>query len=66
MHKFRVGQLVRIARGRLPDHSGGDVYEVVRLLPESAGEFGYRIKAAREATERAVRESELVRANEHR
>jgi hypothetical protein len=58
-HKFRVGQFVRLATGRFADRSGAGIYQVVRLLPETNGEFGYRIKATNELTERAVREHEI-------
>ena len=61
-HKYRIGQMVRMAPSRFADRGGG-VYEVVRLLPEANGEFGYRIKAASEATERAVREHEISPAS---
>lgn len=61
-HKYQVGQIVRIARNRFADQASG-VYEVVRLLPEANGEFGYRIKAASENTERAVREHEISPAS---
>jgi len=37
------------------------IYEVVRQLPVSNGEFGYRIKNAREPYERVVSESRLRR-----
>jgi hypothetical protein len=41
--------------------AAGGIYEVVRQLPTNNGEFGYRIKSAREPYERAVRESHLRR-----
>ncbi len=37
---------------------GGD-YEIVRQLPNSDGEFYYRIKGSQEPYERAVKESQL-------
>lgn len=61
-HKFRIGERVRLVTGRFADRTGGGIYEVVRLLPESNGEFGYRIKAAGEPNERAVREHEIASA----
>lgn len=62
-HKFKVCQTVRLTGFRMPDpRSGGEVYEVVRLLPEDqAGEPGYRIKAG--SIERAVREFEIAAAS---
>jgi len=37
----------------------GGSYEVTKQLPESSGEFEYRIKSVNEPHERVVRESEL-------
>jgi hypothetical protein len=48
--KFRIGQLVQVPRGS---------YEVTKKLPESRGEFEYRIKSMSEPHQRVVRESEL-------
>ena len=61
-HKFRVGDSVRLSRGRFADRSGGGTYQVVRLLPETEGEFQYRIKAPGIDAERMVREGEIQRA----
>jgi hypothetical protein len=61
MHRFRIGQLVRVASGNFPDRSSGS-YKVVRLLPETHGEFHYRIKGIHNQMERAVRESEIAPA----
>ena len=61
MHKYRVGESVRLSRGRFPDRTGSGIYEIVRLLPESDGEFQYRIRAAGAQNERMVREGEIER-----
>lgn len=61
-HKYRLGQMVRFQAARFADRTGARIYEVVRLLPETNGEFAYRIKGADEATERAVGEHEIVAA----
>lgn len=61
-HKFNLGQLVRANGTRFHDRTNG-VYEVVRLMPESNGEFGYRIKDVSNSSERAVGESEIQAAN---
>lgn len=61
-HKYSLGQLVRAAGTHFADRTSG-VYEVVRLMPESNGEFGYRIKHIASGTERAAGES-LIRAVE--
>jgi hypothetical protein len=62
-HKFRIGQMVKLQAGRFSDRGGARVYEIVRLLPESNGEFAYRIKDANEPTERAVVEHEITAAS---
>jgi hypothetical protein len=55
-HKFRIGQLVQLAPAISRNVPGGS-YEVTRQLPESSGEFEYRIKSVNEPHERV--ESEL-------
>jgi hypothetical protein len=55
-HKFRIGQLVQLIPGR---NVPGGSYEVTKRLPESRGEFEYRIKSMNEPHEQVVRESEL-------
>jgi hypothetical protein len=40
----------------------GGVYEVTKKLPESAGEYEYRIKSINELHERVVRESDLEKS----
>jgi hypothetical protein len=57
-HKFRIGQLVQLAPAISRNVPGGS-YEVTKKLPESRGEFEYRIKSMNEPHERVVRESEL-------
>jgi hypothetical protein len=60
-HKFRIGEQVELVPGMAERLTAGGIYEVVRQLPTSNGEFGYRIKSDREPYERAVRESQLRR-----
>ncbi len=57
-HKYSVGQLVYATDTRFADRTGG-VQEVIRLMPESNGELGYRIKNATNGAQRAVGESEI-------
>jgi hypothetical protein len=59
-HKFRIGQSVQLSLIASRNASGG-VYVVTKQLPESAGEYEYRIKSINEPHERLVRESELRR-----
>jgi hypothetical protein len=46
-HKFRIGQLVQLIPAFSRNVSGG-IYEVTKQLPESRGEFEYRIKSMTE------------------
>jgi hypothetical protein len=57
-HKFRIGQVVQL-RAAASRNSPGGSYEVIKKLPDSGGEFEYRIKSVNEPHERVVRESEL-------
>ena len=57
-HKYAVGQLVHTAGIRFADRTSG-IYEIIRLMPESNGEFGYRIKDTANGTQRAAGESEI-------
>ena len=57
-HKFHIGQLVQLARAISRNVPGGS-YEIIKKLPESHGEFEYRIKSMNETDERVTRESEL-------
>lgn len=57
-HRFQIGQQVRMM-ARYPDPAGTSVFEIVRLMPETAnGEFHYRVKAP-SGQERAAAESQL-------
>ena len=60
-HKYHIGQIVQLSPSILRIASGG-VYEVTKQLPESAGEYEYRIKGINEPHERVARESELSKA----
>jgi hypothetical protein len=49
-HKFKVGQIVTIRPA--PSHNvPGGVYIVTKQLPETQGEFEYRIKGVEVPTE---------------
>jgi hypothetical protein len=61
-HRFRLGQKVQFTRGYPYRNSADGLYEIVRQLPDSNGEFLYRIKSVREPHERVVKESELEKA----
>ena len=61
-HRFRLGQKVQFIRGYPYRSSADGLYEIVRQLPDSNGEFHYRIKSVEEPHERVVKESELEKA----
>jgi hypothetical protein len=61
-HRFRVGQKVQLSRNHPMRMAADGLYEVIRQLPDNAGEFYYRIKSSREAHVRVVKESELEKA----
>jgi len=58
-HRFRVGQEVQFTRGFPSRMTAVGTYKIVRQLPDSAGEFLYRIKSSEEPHERVVKESDL-------
>ena len=43
-HKFAVGEAVRFSPDRGQDYTGGELFEIVRLLPEEGKALQYRIK----------------------
>jgi hypothetical protein len=57
-YKFQIGQTVFIKPAHNLNIPGG-TYIVTKKLPESNGEFEYRVKSVNELYERVVRESEL-------
>ena len=62
-HKFAVGDSVQFHPVVWPIAARGP-YLVTMLLPESAGQFEYRIRSPNEPHERIARESELKRMAE--
>ncbi len=61
-HRFRIGQKVQFSGGYPFRMAAQGTYEIIRQLPDSAGEFHYRIKSSRELHERVVKESDLEKA----
>jgi hypothetical protein len=61
-HRFSPGQSVRLSRGYPYRDAAEGSYQVILQLPQSDGDYQYRIKSAREPHERVVRERELERA----
>jgi hypothetical protein len=60
-HKYKVGQTVDYAPGRLALPASAREYKVLRLLPFEGGDLLYRIKCTSETFERVVKEGELSR-----
>jgi hypothetical protein len=60
LHKFKPGQTVSILGGRRQGAPPSGRFEVVRLLPETAGTNQYRVRSKADGHERVVTESELA------
>jgi hypothetical protein len=60
--KFAVGQTVRFSPDRLQLRSARGQFKVLRLLPEDASIFQYRVKSEADGHERIVREDQLARS----
>ena len=61
VHKFAVGQTVRFSPDRGQEGAVRGSFTVVRLLPEAAKIFQYRVKSQLDGHERVVREDQLTR-----
>jgi len=59
IHRFAVGNMVRLNRAFPLRNALPGAYEVLAQLPERDGEFQYRIKSDREPYQRIVKEDEL-------
>jgi hypothetical protein len=62
-HKFQPGDKVYFLQSAYLRNAAPGVYEIVRQMPEQAGEFIYRIKNERENYERSAKESQLEKAS---
>ena len=60
MHKFKVGQRVRLA-GTSHDWGVTGVYKVTAQLPEERGEHQYRVQSTSSPQQRVVVESRITR-----
>ena len=60
-HKFAVGQTVHFSPDRGQEVAARGSFTVVRLLPEEASVFHYRVKSRLDGHERVVREDQLAR-----
>jgi hypothetical protein len=60
VHKFWVGQKVRFSLQMGQVGSRGELFVVVRQLPETGGVFQYEIKSEIDGRARVVRETQLA------
>lgn len=60
MHKFRVGETVKLTSSNVVRPAASNMFEIVRLLPTDGDDCQYRIKNENEAFERVARESQLA------
>ncbi|WP_146618670.1 hypothetical protein [Rhodoplanes elegans] len=62
LHKYQLGQRVRLVRTSRFSATANGPYEVTRQLPLEDSGFRYRVKSSSEQYERVVGEEELERA----
>lgn len=62
MHKFKVGQTVRLSTGGINRAFAGQ-YKIVALLPEERGETQYRIQSSAGPQQRVAWESQLSKVD---
>jgi len=61
-HKFGVGEAVSFRPDQGQEHTRGELFEIVRLLPEAGSAPQYRLKSQTNGRERVVREDQLAGA----
>jgi hypothetical protein len=61
-YKFAVGEAVSFSSEKGQEHTRGELFEIVRLLPEAGDAPQYRIKSQTNGHERVVREYQLAPA----
>lgn len=59
MHKFKIGQSVRLAKASI-DCAASGIYTIVAQLPDDRGDYQYRVRSASTSQERVVVESRLT------
>jgi hypothetical protein len=60
VHKYKVGEQVKLLRSTMGASVEGGVYEVRRLLPPENNDFQYRIRTIDGRIDRVVFESQLT------
>jgi len=58
-HRFRVGQSVRFSGASMLERGAAGPYRIVAHLPETHGDWQYRIQSVDRTRERVVKESQL-------
>lgn len=58
-HRFQIGQSVRFASASMMERGAAGPYKVIAQLPETAGDWQYRIKSIDHSRERVAPESQL-------
>ncbi len=61
--KFAIGDRVRLRLDRYANDNPADVYTILRILPEMANIWQYRVKRVGDGQERAVSEQQLAAAD---
>ena len=61
-HKYTIGQTVQFSPDRSQGTAGRGRFKILRLLPEAAHVFQYRVKSLSDGHERVVREDQLARS----
>ena len=61
-YKFAVGQTVSFSADRHQQHKNGELFKIIRLLPEAGDGLQYRVKSQTDGHERVVREDQLARS----
>jgi len=60
-HKFQIGERVQLLAGQDVRFATAQVFEIVQQLPESDGQYQYRIKSLDEPHMRVAKERLLRR-----
>jgi hypothetical protein len=61
-YKFAIGEAVSFSPDKRQEYTRGELFEIVRLLPEADDAPQYRIKSQINGHERVVREDQLAPA----
>lgn len=59
MHKYKVGQQVRLSAAAI-DRGVSGIYKITAQLPEERGEHQYRVQSTTSPQQRVVTESRLT------